>query len=541
MFTATPTRTVLTQSRSGVSISQSDDRQRILVDAPRERVQQSTTLEKYPSERYPSERHPSDRPSQDRYAQDRYPQDRYPQDRYPPDRSSSDRYNYDKYQEKSSLERTTERQSDNRYLPDRQPDRYPNDRQDRQGLDRHPTDRQPIHRQTLQQRQTSRDDSPSKTFPQGFKLPGVKRARTASQRFFENPISEAAEDHFKDFRELFGKALCDYLAKTCGKYTSVSMKLKVIGEDAETAYPSIVILCHPSVSKKVKQFFDQSHVKAQFQARNKAFQHELKLVICSQEPTLKAADSELLYMENGKSPEERGMLVKAHVGDRPNFAALGGLIKLEIEDQGVGLRALTVGHLFRLPEQSLEPKLLTYEPEFIDISYGDDEEVSDLAEEEDDDDEEEYDSEDDDDSSEALDMSVLHLRDSKPLEFSQSSLFSEPRTLSEDWTELGRLKETSILSTEGANLDWAMVEIDEPWSFSQRYLQAFSQEDSTLPTFIANKAIETALGKDVLVMSPYGFKKASLGNSFSYLMLEAGKDFTRTYDLRFQDGKGKNI
>ncbi|MCJ1436585.1 hypothetical protein MMC27_005965 [Xylographa pallens] len=107
---------------------------------------------------------------------------------------------------------------------------------------------------------------------------------------FEKPIMLQTVNRFNDLNELFGKDLYNYLANAKIKHSAVSIKLKVFGEDEDSAKPGIVVLCNTTVTKRVRRFFNQPQVKSEYQPRDSSLcLPSFEIVVCDRPPKLMAS------------------------------------------------------------------------------------------------------------------------------------------------------------------------------------------------------------------------------------------------------------
>lgn len=111
------------------------------------------------------------------------------------------------------------------------------------------------------------DTENPQTFParSGLSAHGIFNRKVTKLRVFDLEIPQSAHDRFSDLNELFSEALYQHLVSANVRYTSISIKLKVLGETKATAKPWVVVLCDPQAVKSIKQFFNQRQVKAQYQ------------------------------------------------------------------------------------------------------------------------------------------------------------------------------------------------------------------------------------------------------------------------------------
>ena len=197
-----------------------------------------------------------------------------------------------------------------------------------------------------------------------------RKPQIPRSRSFESiTIVPSVRQRYNDLQELFSDPLCKQLASTCSRIGALSFKLKALGETRENAKPFVVVQCKKKISKKVQQFFSQSHVKAQYQPGD-GIQPDLEVIVRPWPPVAKALDVHFdLYSPEHKkniadfwpleAPQTTcGLLIKADVGDITKFATMGGLLAisgmqrrdikgLKFEASGVPkIYGITVGHIF---------------------------------------------------------------------------------------------------------------------------------------------------------------------------------------------------
>ncbi|KAL9043390.1 MAG: hypothetical protein Q9214_003423 [Letrouitia sp. 1 TL-2023] len=115
--------------------------------------------------------------------------------------------------------------------------------------------------------------APTTTTPdQGVvKLPtGKFFKRKVRLKVFEEEIPTHVKDRFLDLQELFDRPLYERLVSSGKNFGPISSKLKRLGESKQTSAYWLVIQCEPKMARRVRQFFDQDHVKSEYQPRNES-------------------------------------------------------------------------------------------------------------------------------------------------------------------------------------------------------------------------------------------------------------------------------
>ena len=86
-------------------------------------------------------------------------------------------------------------------------------------------------------------------------------------RIFEKDVPDPVNNRFHDLRVLFNEPLYHYLGKHGVAVTAMSIKLKYAGESAAAAKPWIIVQCDERASKRVRRFFNQQQIKAQYTSK----------------------------------------------------------------------------------------------------------------------------------------------------------------------------------------------------------------------------------------------------------------------------------
>ena len=201
-----------------------------------------------------------------------------------------------------------------------------------------------------------------------------------SRPFESLDITPPIRQRYDDLQELFNDVLCDQLDSRYCTIGNLAFGLQMLGETGENAKPYVIVQCEKNISKKVKQFFRQSHVKAQYQPGD-GIQPDLEVIVRPWPPLAKALD----IWCDVYSPEQTqdmakcwtlgdprtvcGLLIKTNWWDSARFATLGGMLAVrgiqrrhiqdsDFEAFGIPkIYGVTVGHLFA-------PEPLTPEAKF---------------------------------------------------------------------------------------------------------------------------------------------------------------------------------
>ena len=168
----------------------------------------------------------------------------------------------------------------------------------------------------------------SQDFADGVALPSrrIFERRVTKLRLFDREIPQLTQHRFHDLHELFERPLYDHLVEAKINPHPISLKLKVLGESEATAKPWIVILCSKAASKRVRHFFNQQHIKADYQPSNPdSFSPSFEIFVCNRPPRPMAGIE--IYGDFGRRPTMCGSIIRVGEADQARFATLGGVIK----------------------------------------------------------------------------------------------------------------------------------------------------------------------------------------------------------------------
>ena len=168
----------------------------------------------------------------------------------------------------------------------------------------------------------------SQDFPDGVALPSrrIFERRVTKLRLFDREIPQLTQHRFHDLHELFERPLYDHLIEAKINPHPISLKLKVLGESEATAKPWIVILCSKAASKRVRHFFNQQHIKADYQPPNPdSFSPSFDIYVCNRPPRPMAGVK--IYGDFDQRSTRCGSMIRVGEADPARFATLGGVIK----------------------------------------------------------------------------------------------------------------------------------------------------------------------------------------------------------------------
>lgn len=167
----------------------------------------------------------------------------------------------------------------------------------------------------------------SQDFPDGVALPRrIFERKVTKLKLFDREVPQLTQHRFHDLHELFERPLCDHLIEAKINPYPISLKLKVLGESEATAKPWIVVLCNKAASKRVRHFFNQQQIKAEYQPRKPdSFQPSFEVFVCNRPPRPMAGTE--VYGDLDQRSTTCGSLIKVGEGHDCRFATLGGVIK----------------------------------------------------------------------------------------------------------------------------------------------------------------------------------------------------------------------
>ena len=384
---------------------------------------------------------------------------------------------------------------------------------------------------------------------------------------FEKDIPDPVKNRFHDLCVLFNEPLYRYLAKHGVTFTAISIKLKCAGESEATAKPWIIVQCDERASKRVRRFFNQQQLKAQYQPRDaQSPDVNFGLLIHATPPKQMATTSENYICGNiwYDTPTLCGVPIKVCTSNKSRVATIGGLVKV-VTSTEIQLYGMTAGHIF--PRKDFAQDVTDDD----DHTYGghstEDEsstvnnnsvagatENGPTSEEsvtvnqnydgdKDDDDNDERSEEGEYEEEYELDLgsaegeqgkSSIDLVALPPQRSRQSSPFTQ-------WPKLGHLAFVSQLPTSNNDLDWALVQFQDPTLYRPNSL--VFPEHTYEAGFCAvlregpRRLTRATRSRDVLLLSGMaGLKRGKLATSFGYLMIGPVKQFNEIYNVLMSDG-----
>ena len=359
--------------------------------------------------------------------------------------------------------------------------------------------------------------------------------RATKLKPFEKPVPTLVRKRFEDLLKFVGKPLYDYIVDAGFRYTGISMKLRVLGTSEETAKPWIVVQCDKGVSKKVKQFFNQSSIKLQCAPLDDdpSFPR-LEVVVLDRPPRPSAVAMEVWgqsHHDGLTSTTSCGMVIRVGEPGEARVATLGGIIKIIHPEKGSELYGMSAGHVLAN---------MTYQEEEAaeEVQNDGDDDIEESNPEEEEEEEEyeldlEFGDDDDEDSQEPSCGRDL------PTNLKNEAPHEAP------WSKVGHVYMSSYdLQGDAGNLDWALIGLEDRSLYRPNLLVTSSTDpkfrfstELTEPTSDINGAQSD---RPVALLNSFsGLKNGILKQNSSYLMLAPGQSFTRTHDLKFTDGSSK--
>ena len=362
--------------------------------------------------------------------------------------------------------------------------------------------------------------------------PKIFRSKVTRLRPFNMEIPEAVQNRFYDLKQLFDKPLYEYLSKERVSVGSIAMRLKVLGKSEETAKPWVGVLCEESISKLVKQYFNQPQVKEQFQTCNTDPElPSLDILIHDKPPRSRAViefDGVDEYTDADTSLTLCGTVIKASRSKDSNIATLGGIVRVSYSSGISMLYGMTVGHLFTDGRSERQTS----------ICYGaQDDSRSDTADDEN----------SDADIIEEFILDIDFGEDHATLD--AQAAITQPKPLpgsaqNSSWSRLGYgIVPMSAQCAPFAhqNLDWALVSIENKARYQPNLLPSPYNIPSVELRQLSNREACTTEKEVVVVCGRNELKRGKLSSFASFLLLAPGSTFVQTYTLTLTDGSGERF
>ena len=160
---------------------------------------------------------------------------------------------------------------------------------------------------------------------------GFFERKVPKLRLFDRAIPQLTQHRFHDLLELFERPLLDHLNEAKIKPYPISIKLKCLGESEVTAKPWIVVLCDKKASKRVRYFFNQQHIKADYQPSSPDSSLPYFEIIVYYRPPKSMAGPEI-YGDLDQRSTMCGRIIKVGEAHQSRFATLGGVIRYVVSE-----------------------------------------------------------------------------------------------------------------------------------------------------------------------------------------------------------------
>ena len=387
-------------------------------------------------------------------------------------------------------------------------------------------------------------------------------------RIFEQDVPDPVNNRFHDLRVLFNEPLYRYLGKHGVAVTAMSIKLKYAGESEAAAKPWIIVQCDERASKRVRRFFNQQQIKAQYQPRNaQSPDVNFGLLVHGVPPKQMAAKSahRIRGDISDGAPTLCGKPIKICTPNGTRLATLGGLIKV-VNSEGIQLYGMTAGHIITRKEydkdavehddhdiygkQSTQDRFFTVTSASVagatediatdEASMTDDQSCSG-----------DRDADDHDESSEQGEDEEEYELDFGSVDDQQGKSNINPAALSQClqrsdllqvcWPELGHLSFVSHQPASDNDLDWALIKFRDPTLCRPNLLtfpeNAYEFGVSARLREGPRRLTRATRSRDVLLLSGMaGLKRGKLATSFGYLMIGHAKQFNEIYNVSLSDG-----
>jgi hypothetical protein len=386
---------------------------------------------------------------------------------------------------------------------------------------------------TTPKKRTS-EASSDRTFTHKVILPSPKlfQRKVTRLRPFDTEIPEAVRNRFCDLKELFDKPLYEFLSKERVSVGSIAMRLKVLGKTEETAKPWVVVLCDQSISKRVKQYFNQPQVKEQFQTCNTDPELPSLDILIHDKPPKPRAVFEFDWVDEYTNADISltlcGTPIKASASKDSNIATIGGIVKVSYPDGMSMLYGMTVGHLF------IDERPEAHTPIW---SGAQDDSSSDTA---------------DDENSDAditeefildMDFEEVHATLTAETAITQPKARTDS-TQNSGWSRLGYgIIPMPVQCAPAAhrNLDWALVDIENKARYQPNLLPIPYGIPFVELRQLRNSEACISEKKVVVVSGRNELKQGKLSSLASFLLLAPGSTFVQTYTLTLTDGSGERL
>jgi hypothetical protein len=337
-------------------------------------------------------------------------------------------------------------------------------------------------------------------------------------RHFDIPINEELQHRFLDIRMLYGPALLEAITKKKDGPCDVSMKLKYLGKDENSAQPYVIVTCDKQVAKRVKKFFAQEHVRQSVEECFRLHINDTGLV------RLTVSESGGMRVSGNLSGRRSFCGMSLHIDSSEATCTFGGLIMVS-KMTGDTIYGFTAGHplaqLRQINSEDSESSAALYSSSCSSGTDDEDETTSEIEFE-------------NDDSCVpfAVEGNANQNNDSMILEMD----------------EIGEITDDFFGSVSTTNYDWALIDlsIDEllPNTLPDGHLPLIDHSDGadgldlggSLP---ASSSIANVSGLRAIVLTPIGMQRGTLFANASSISMTPGTQFVDSLDFLPDKGYGK--
>ncbi|KAI1423453.1 hypothetical protein F5Y12DRAFT_798299 [Xylaria sp. FL1777] len=319
--------------------------------------------------------------------------------------------------------------------------------------------------------------------------------------FSRKSVPQQFLNRLTDIRALFTESLLDRVSAKQRPTSAASMELKYAEHD-DTLY--LVIQCDKRDKKRMREFFDQSHVK-------EIIGDDIGIHIAT--GLREFATQELKVYGLMSQILSPGVMISIEGTRGSSRATLGGIITV-VKDGLSVLYGLTAGHaLTRLVRNSNRPS----------PSRG-----TDIG----------ADSDTSYESDESFDFSA----DGQSNPFTGVHNDGESRTPLASLSQIGSITAHSFQSTSSStNYDWALIKLDTDVLFSNRIpisCPSGSHEQPNPTIMLLKSLVSTPLQSpvSVIIRTSRGNQRGMLTSSTSSLLIAPGREFVETHDVVLDDG-----
>lgn len=384
---------------------------------------------------------------------------------------------------------------------------------------------------------------------------------------FVKDVPDLVNNRFHDLCVLFNEPLYRYLGRHGVTATAMSIKLKYAGESEATAKPWIIVQCDERALRRVRRFFNQQQIKAQYQPRDaESPDVDFGLLVHGTPPKQMATKSKHYICGDtwDGAPTLCGKVIKICTSNETRLATLGGLIKV-VRSEGIQLYGMTAGHIVTRKEfeqdvvddgddtnekQSMEDLSITVNNASAAVSTedGPTDEASVTDDQscsgyKDGDDHDESSEQGEDEEEYELDLGSVNNQQGKssinPTAVSQC--LQRSGLLQHHWPKLGHLSFVSHKPGSNNDLDWALIQFQDP-TFYRPNLLVFPENTYEFGVSAGlregpRRLTRATRSRDVLLLSGMaGLKRGKLATSFGYLMIGPVKQFNEIYNVSMSDG-----